>query len=104
MNFAVWQFLGILSLLTTGGTLVLAGTERVSGLGEEIGGALGMVLWGVWAFGATDLTKLSNGTAVDVSEPTLALIGGLLALIHTLIMLIGTMGLLNVLRRGEEPV
>jgi hypothetical protein len=74
MLLGAWQFIGLLALAATAGSLLTRADEAIFGL-------VAALLWWLWAFGATNLVS----EAGQSSELAIALVGGVLGVLALLI-------------------
>jgi hypothetical protein len=88
--------------LVTGalGVLVLYGT-LFSDLDEIVGGVAGVITWGLFALGATNIETASRCCVYSRSEPGLALLGLGLTGVSVAITLKGT---ILIMRPSENPI
>lgn len=84
MLLSAWLFVGVVALAASG--VALATSD--DGL-AVMTGILGFVTWGVWTFGALNLTVARDATVYTYSLPAVAIIGIAFALIPGFIALTG---------------
>lgn len=70
-----WIFLGVVALVATVMTLRTPDEQLAI-----IGGLTATITWGVWAYGALDVTTVSGGTEFAYAYPSLAAVGVVLAI------------------------
>lgn len=100
---SAWLWLGTAAFVWTVVALVSAAVADVDGPGESIAtvsGVVGLVLWGVWSFGAFEITVVSQGTEITFAHPELALVGICMAIVPGYIALTGPVELIG---RARDP-
>lgn len=99
-----WLFVGRIAMVWTVLTLAAAVyIDPVDDTGDGlaiIGGVVGFVLWGVWTFGTFEVEVVDGGTTVTFTQPELAILGVVLALVPGYIALTGPIELIN---RARQP-
>jgi hypothetical protein len=84
MLLQAWLFLGAIAALTTGAALWTAENNIAI-----LTGVLGFISWGLWAYGAFDLTVVRDATVYTYTQPEVAVLGVALAIVPGFIALNG---------------
>lgn len=98
---SAWLFVGTIAFLWTLVTIFIAAyadPDPGAGAGEAmatIGGVVGFILWGVWTFGALNITVVGDSTTFSFSHPELAILGVAMALVPGYIALTGPVELVK---------
>lgn len=96
MLSTAWVFVGAVALVATLGA-VLTADDGVA----IVGGVVGFICWGVWSFGALDLTVVNSGGVETFSMPEVAFLGIMFALLPGYIALTGPIEIIGRARSGD---
>lgn len=107
MLLAVWLFVGVVAILSTGVALATqTSVARTMGDADSIAivsGIIGFIAWGYWSFGAIELEVVTDsGSTVTFNLPEIALLGVALAILPGLIALTGPTDLIQRARQPES--
>ncbi len=91
MQLAVWLFLGVLGLIVTFGTI----NQRIDVPTRILAAAFGVVIWGLWAMGATNVETFVETTTYVRNYQSLFVIGLVAAVMHGLFLLRTGLGALQ---------
>lgn len=101
---SAWLFVGRIAFAWTVLTVIGAVyVDPVDDTGDglaTIGGVVGFILWGVWTFGALDVSVVVGSSTITFTHPELAILGVALSLVPGYIALTGPIELIN---RAREP-
>lgn len=88
---ATWLFIGVIAALATG-IAVLTSDNGVA----IVAGALGFIAWGIWGFGAFDITIVTDSGGTETfTYPAVAILGFVLGVIPGYIALTGPVDLVS---------
>jgi hypothetical protein len=91
-----WVFIGVVALVATSAA-VITDDDGIA----IVGGVVGFVSWGVWSFGALDLTKVAGGGTETFTMTGVAYLGIMLALLPAYIALTGPVEIVSRARNGD---
>lgn len=99
---SAFLFIGSIAFVWTVITLVAAvyadsNTNTGDGL-ATISGVVGFVLWGVWTFGTLNIIVIDGGISYRYPQPSLTIVGIMLALVPGYIALTGPIELVSRVR------
>lgn len=101
---SAWLFVGRIAFAWTVLTVIAAVyVDPVDDTGDglaTIGGVVGFILWGVWTFGALDVSVVDGSSTITFTHPELAILGVALSLVPGYIALTGPIELIN---RARDP-
>lgn len=96
MILSAWLFVGLVAVLVTG----VAVTTSDNGI-AIVSGTLGFILWGVFAFGAYDVTVVTDSAVRQQTMPFVALVGVMMAIVPAFVALTGPIEIIQRYRRGS---
>lgn len=96
MLSTAWVMVGLVAILSTVGA-VLTSDNGVA----IVAGVVGFITWGIWSFGALDVTVVSSGGVETFSMPEIAFLGLMLALLPAYIALTGPVEIVARARSGD---
>lgn len=103
---SAWLFVGAVAFGWTAITVIGAVVLPSEGAGDAlatVGGVVGLVLWGVWTFGALNVVVVGEAVTFRFSHPSLALVGIAMALVPGYIALTGPIELVTRAMDGTRP-
>lgn len=92
---SAWLFVGVVAVLSTAGALLTSDDGMAILLGVT-----GFGTWGMAAYGALDVTVVSNGSRVAETMPEVTILCAGLSLIPLYIALTGPV---DIVRRAQNP-
>lgn len=96
MLSTAWVFVGVVALVATI-SAVLTDDDGVA----IVSGVTGFITWGIWSFGALDLTVVNSGGVETFSMPEVSMLGVMLALLPAYIALTGPVEIVGRARTGD---
>lgn len=100
-----WLFLGRIAFVWT--LLALLGAVYLDDRDETadgliiVAGAVGVVLWGVWTFGALNIEVVDGGVAYEFTHPELAIVSVVMGVISGYLALTGPFDIILRARDAE---
>lgn len=94
---SAWLFLGRMAFVWT--LVVLVGTVYVSREDDDtpliLGSIIGVVFWGIWAFGALQVETTSSGVVMEFSSPPLLVVGIAMMIVNGYVAIEGSMSAIS---------
>lgn len=102
---SAWLFIGVVALCSTA-VAVSTKTQAAALFPNDDGvaimsGITGVIAWGVWTYGALDVSVAADGTIHTFSMPSVAYFGVAMALIPAYIALTGPADIINRYRNAD---
>lgn len=102
---SAWLFVGRIAFAWTVLTVAAAAYVNTADNNGDalatIGGVVGFVLWGVWTYGALDVSVVGDSVTYTFVHPELAILGVAMALVPGYIALTGPFELVSRFRDGQ---
>jgi len=104
---SAWLFVGFLALVfTILALLTQSQVARTFGNADGIAivvGAIGTILWGVFAYGSLDVTVVDGGVSFQFTMPTITITAIAIALVPAYVALTGPAEMIEARWRDMEP-